>query len=644
MKVLHYGLRGRNLPTRFLPDASNILFTLALTGTKYVECAFSNNIYKNQMYDSPNELEFLGTATDSREKSVWEIQSDTESLAPVGFRYETFNRLFSRVVRNEFADQGSFNTPLFPCFDKRADDNFSVSYFYNNHGLKGLSPYYKNNRVCQAGEYPPSRKCTTYVFGKYDRRSKRITEMVTDLRSTDRIPKNNKFNDSHGSAILDIDGDGLVDMYSNNGSSNGRGVGIRHAASLFWGRKNSDGVRWSGEGGQGAALAAGLGNRGGTGRGRGVYFADFNGDGKLDVLLVNTEMSIKTSPKSEILYNLGRRKFRSDPSFQEYIFVPLLAGQGKNSFEVQDRLIVQRDKCSISISGQFCTSHPEGSWAEYKYDHSKKKMVMVRYTEPVTRLEKVKVLSTGDFDGDGVFDLFFCSVEGGISFIYSKQTRGLANRFSIGVSENIPVPPSLELSRAIVNDFDLDGTPDVMAIYKKGSRYLTVLYKRNAGRASPPYWSLTNQSNIPPIDYARVTDIATADYNNDGLPDIVIARLSPPYQVHMTNTNRSRPRVTLVLRGFGKVNLYGIGSALRLTVYDRARKKRLILYRSVNSYSHGSTSKGGATDHRIVFGLGTSKIPIQLEIKWPNNVVQKVNKGILMKMKNGQVIEVKYNR
>jgi len=134
------------------------------------------------------------------------------------------------------------------------------------------------------------------------------------------------------------------------------------------------------------------------------------------------------------------------------------------------------------------------------------------------------------------------------------------------------------------------------------------------------------------------------DYNNDGLPDIVIARLSPPYQVHMTNTNRSRPRVTLVLRGFGKVNLYGIGSALRLTVYDRARKKRLILYRSVNSYSHGSTSKGGATDHRIVFGLGTSKIPIQLEIKWPNNVVQKVNKRILMKMKNGQVIEVKYNR
>eukprot|EP00588_Corethron_pennatum_P014697 CAMPEP_0194270780 /NCGR_PEP_ID=MMETSP0169-20130528/4697_1 /TAXON_ID=218684 /ORGANISM="Corethron pennatum, Strain L29A3" /LENGTH=208 /DNA_ID=CAMNT_0039012943 /DNA_START=252 /DNA_END=875 /DNA_ORIENTATION=+ len=28
------------------------------------------------MYDSPNELEFLGTAPDSLEKSVWEIQSD----------------------------------------------------------------------------------------------------------------------------------------------------------------------------------------------------------------------------------------------------------------------------------------------------------------------------------------------------------------------------------------------------------------------------------------------------------------------------------------------------------------------------------------------------------------------------------------
>ena len=76
MKVLHYGLRGRNLPARFLPDASSILFTLALTGTKYVECDFSTNIYKSQMYNSPNELEFLGTAPDSLEKSVWEIQSD----------------------------------------------------------------------------------------------------------------------------------------------------------------------------------------------------------------------------------------------------------------------------------------------------------------------------------------------------------------------------------------------------------------------------------------------------------------------------------------------------------------------------------------------------------------------------------------
>eukprot|EP00588_Corethron_pennatum_P033042 CAMPEP_0194346562 /NCGR_PEP_ID=MMETSP0171-20130528/105500_1 /TAXON_ID=218684 /ORGANISM="Corethron pennatum, Strain L29A3" /LENGTH=633 /DNA_ID=CAMNT_0039113705 /DNA_START=34 /DNA_END=1932 /DNA_ORIENTATION=- len=76
MKVLNYGLRERNHSSGFLPDAKSILFTLALMGTGYVECAFSTNIYENQIYDISSGLESLGTVPDSLEKSILEIERD----------------------------------------------------------------------------------------------------------------------------------------------------------------------------------------------------------------------------------------------------------------------------------------------------------------------------------------------------------------------------------------------------------------------------------------------------------------------------------------------------------------------------------------------------------------------------------------
>eukprot|EP00588_Corethron_pennatum_P006863 CAMPEP_0194284500 /NCGR_PEP_ID=MMETSP0169-20130528/27745_1 /TAXON_ID=218684 /ORGANISM="Corethron pennatum, Strain L29A3" /LENGTH=319 /DNA_ID=CAMNT_0039030335 /DNA_START=572 /DNA_END=1528 /DNA_ORIENTATION=+ len=319
-----------------------------------------------------------------------------------------------------------------------------------------------------------------------------MTEMKVDLRLTDKLSEQ-KYYDSHGGAIIDIDGDGFLDIFLNGGGGRGYGVGREYAPCLYWGSKNLGDIEWSGGGGQSTALRAGLGNRGGSGRGRGVYFADFNQDGKLDVLLVNVEMKkrIAPTPFSQILYNQGNRKFKTDPNFREYISLPILAGRGKAVFEVQDSLIVQRSQCSKEISGSFCATHPEGSWAEYRFSPKTKNMEMVRSSKAIADFERTSVAATADFDGDGIYDLFFSS-KNGIGFIYSKQTRNLSHRFANGFSEKIKVPSSLpssyQLQRAIPLDYDLDGSLDIIAIYMNSAKYATAIYSIDNKKKQPPYW------------------------------------------------------------------------------------------------------------------------------------------------------------
>jgi len=136
MKVLQYGLRGRNSLTCVLPDAKNILFALALTGTGYVECAFSSDIFVNQMYDISTGPEFLGKVPDSHEKFVWDVQSDLSISLD-----SDSQPLVSRSLNQACVDDDGF---VFSYVDKVYEDQMAFSCAE----ISDLKPTSVRNRAC----------------------------------------------------------------------------------------------------------------------------------------------------------------------------------------------------------------------------------------------------------------------------------------------------------------------------------------------------------------------------------------------------------------------------------------------------------------------------------------------------------------
>lgn len=96
--------------------------------------------------------------------------------------------------------------------------------------------------------------------------------------------------DFHGTAVLDIDGDGFLDVYIAVGGGRGLGHGVPTENTLYWGESSgSSGFpRFSFRGGRKAAVDAGLASV--DTRGRFNYFLDFDGDG-----------SVRLSPASHAL-------------------------------------------------------------------------------------------------------------------------------------------------------------------------------------------------------------------------------------------------------------------------------------------------------------------------------------------------------
>jgi hypothetical protein len=117
-----------------------------------------------------------------------------------------------------------------------------------------------------------------------------------------------------------------------------------------------------------------------------------------------------------------------------------------------------------------------------------------------------RIVSTGDFNGDGKPDLLFQHTNGDLAVWYMD-----------GISLTSPTlldPPSAGPAwRAIATgDFNGDGKPDILL--QKDDRTLAVWYMDGVNLTSP---TLTSPSNPGP----EWSAVAVADFNNDGNPDIV---------------------------------------------------------------------------------------------------------------------------
>jgi len=584
--------------------------------------------------------------------------------SPAWFRLEPLGEFLSPGVLDMLEpDAPIFNSPLFPDLD----GDGSLEYFYNNH-------YSLFNGGWANG---------TYVYGKFGTSDPPVVlPLSVNFTLTDDVYRGPRlrlgsgrrlkeweatgnhhkdiwleeqyglhddslqllaglyphYYDSHGGFIADLDDDGHPDLYMANGAGNGVRFGPQYASVLYWGAAHADGSRWTLAGGSQAAVAARLENHGGSGRGRFAYLADFDGDGLLDVLTVNEQRRDALVTPSQVLYNNGDRTFTADPSFAEYVNLVILGNNWSAAWvKAAHHLIIQRGVCDSQEQEEFCRTHKEKSWVVYKYKGGKM-TVANDLIDPIgSDTHEANHIQAEDINDDQRLD--YMVVSGTIKLYYSKPNKLTITKD--GHDEEIEHPwKGLLLRAAVMRDFDLDGNMDIYAIYQNtnAKMLMSVMYTKIPGATAPPFYQQTHRHHniiAYSLRHIIIKDIAAVDYNDDGHFDIVLSSSKQPRLFHLTyNFRRSgcpAPNflaVTLAGDPARGVNRYGIGATLRLVAWDTKQTQPRYFLRSVSSYSHGTTNRGGAEDYRLVFGLGFHYWPAQIVVFWPNGEWQLFKQGL----------------
>ncbi len=106
--------------------------------------------------------------------------------------------------------------------------------------------------------------------------------------------------------------------------------------------------------------------------------------------------------------------------------------------------------------------------------------------------------------------------------------------------------------------------------------------------------------------------LAYGDLDNDGRMDLVVTSLGGPVRVFRNVTETHNHWILLKLVGT-KSNRMGLGAQIRVTT-DDGRK----LYNEATT----STGYAASSDPRVHFGLSSSRVIREIEIRWPSGTRQ----------------------
>jgi len=290
------------------------------------------------------------------------------------------------------------------------------------------------------------------------------------------------------------------------------------------------------------------------GKGMGVAFADYDGDGFPDVFVANDN-----SPNL-LFHNLGGKRFEE---------VGLQAG------------VAYTDEGDVVAS----------MGADFR-----------------------------DLNNDGLPDIWHTAIENETFPLYMNQGHG--QFLSAGQQSRVASLTRLMSgwSNGIV-DLDNDGWKDlvvargnVMDNIAEISKHFTYAEPnslfRNLGNGR-----FEDVSSTAGPDFTKPSPhrgLAYGDLDNDGRMDLVVTTLGGPVQVLRNVTETHNHWILLKLVGI-KSNRMGIGAKIRVTTEDGRQ-----LYNEATT----STGYAASSDPRVHFGLGSSSLIRELEIRWPSGIRQ----------------------
>ena len=225
-------------------------------------------------------------------------------------------------------------------------------------------------------------------------------------------------------------------------------------------------------------------------------------------------------------------------------------------------------------------------------------------------------VNAGDLDGDGLPDLVVANFE--------AEPNSFFRNVGGGVFEDVSAPsgfgpPGFSFSGFGLNLLDTANAGRLDAFIANG-HVLEVPHLQGVTYAERPLllWNdgkgrFVERGCGEPFRHPLVgRGSATADFDNDGDLDIAVSNSGGPLEL-LVNEGRHGGWLGLILTG-RRSNRQGIGARVTL-VTDAGRQVREA--RAGESYLSSS-------DPRIHFGFGSAK-PRRIEIRWPSGIVQTID-------------------
>ena len=250
-------------------------------------------------------------------------------------------------------------------------------------------------------------------------------------------------------------------------------------------------------------------------------------------------------------------------------------------------------------------------------------------------------VATGDYNGDGLVDIFKTHFSDDLPALYKNSGRGFFEDASR--SAGFDITRYVEWGAGLV-DFDNDGWRDVLIV--TGSVYPEVekIFKEYPHRGPRLIYQNLRNGRFrdvtslmgPAVLLPRSSrGSAFGDFDNDGDVDVLVMNMNEaPLLLRNEYFNKSArgPNNWLMLKLIGtKSNRSAIGARVRLKAGAQLQFQEVTSQSSY--YSHN--------DQRLHFGLGQDKKADSIEILWPNGdreILQNVTANKIVTIKEGSGI------
>jgi enediyne biosynthesis protein E4 len=388
--------------------------------------------------------------------------------------------------------------------------------------------------------------------------------------------------------------------------------------------------------------------------GSGATFVDYDKDGDLDLFVANyIDLDLKTAPTPETgpcLYK-GVMVACGPPGLEGGKNI-LYRNNGDGTFtDVSDKAGILKTYGTYGL-GVVAADFDNDSWPDIYVANDSAPAALYHNNKDGTftdvgveagaayssdgKPQAGMGVGVGDYDGDGLLDIFKTNFSGDTSTLYRNLgvKSGLLNFDDVTFTAGIGVNTRFLGWGCGFVDFDNDGWLDIFLVnghvYPEVEKLTTeagypqrkVLYQNQRNGS---FKDVAEKVGGPLVEPTASRGCAFGDFDNDGDVDVVINPVNDFPVLLRTDSATNNNWISIKLIGV-KSNRDGVGARIRVVTDGKTQVDEV---RSGGSYY-------SQNDLRVHFGLGKATKAQTIEARWPSGVVDTLND-----VAAGQVVFIK---